>query len=436
MDSIAHHHGLSGSLQTGIGLFYFLVMLMNVGFALYQHYERKNPLQTMIWGVVAAIFGIHAVAYLVHFGWAIPPWLQHGIDWIMGPVTYFTFAVIAFTAVMILAALPKTRLVVTDPLVAWVVLNVTLWFSGLAMTNNNFKEIITKPDNVPIVMLIGSVGFCTWLAMRKAVINDDRIARGEPPLEKVGEDKVLVWPDLVYTELISMIICTLILIVWAIVLKAPLEQPASSARIPNPSKAPWYFLGLQEMLVYYDPWMAGVVLPTLIIKGLIALPYIDFNQKGCGYYTFSERKFAVTTFLFGFVVLWCVLIVLGTFLRGPNWNFFGPFEPWDPHKNVPLNNVNLSDYFWLMGFGSAIEGKHWFIRELPGLLFVFAYLFILPPVLAKTIFRGFFIRMGFVRFMILITLIQFMACLPIKMVLRWVFNLKYIVFIPEYFFNI
>jgi hypothetical protein len=240
MDSIAHHHGLSGSLQTGIGLFYFLVMLMNVGFALYQHYERKNPLQTMIWGVVAAIFGIHAVAYLVHFGWAIPPWLQHGIDWIMGPVTYFTFAVIAFTAVMILAALPKTRLVVTDPLVAWVVLNVTLWFSGLAMTNNNFKEIITKPDNVPIVMLIGSVGFCTWLAMRKAVINDDRIARGEPPLEKVGEDKVLVWPDLVYTELISMIICTLILIVWAIVLKAPLEQPASSARIPNPSKAPWF----------------------------------------------------------------------------------------------------------------------------------------------------------------------------------------------------
>ena len=78
---------------------------------------------------------------------------------------------------------------------------------------------------------------------------------------------MLVWPDLVYTELISMIICTLILIVWAIVLKAPLEQPASSARIPNPSKAPWYFLGLQEMLVYFDPWIAGVVMPSLIKIG-------------------------------------------------------------------------------------------------------------------------------------------------------------------------
>jgi hypothetical protein len=188
------------------------------------------------------------------------------------------------------------------------------------------------------------------------------------------------------------------------------------------------------MLVYFDPWMAGVVLPTFIIKGLIALPYIDFNQKGNGYYTFKERTFAITTFLFGFLVLWCVLIVLGTFLRGPNWNFFGPFEPWDPHKTVPLNNVNLSEYFWL-GLGMSTE-RHWLIRELPGILFVLAYLLVLPPLLAKTIFRSFFIRMGFARYFVLVTLIQFMACLPIKMVLRWVFNLKYIVFIPEFFFNI
>jgi len=426
------HNHLSDSLQTGIGLFYFLVMLMNVGFALYQHYERKDQLQTIIWGVVAGVFGIHALAYLLHFGWSIFPWMQNFIDWVMNPVSYFVLAVAGFALVLIF------RRTTTEPVFAWSLLMVTLWFSGLAMTNNNFKEIITKPDNVPIVMLIFSVGFCTWLGLRKAVINDERMERGEPPLEKVLEEKVLVWPDLVYTELISMIICTLILIVWAVVLKAPLEQPASSARIPNPSKAPWYFLGLQEMLVYYDPWMAGVVLPTMIINGLIALPYIDFNQKGSGYFTFAQRKFAVTTFLFGFVVLWCVLIVLGTFLRGPNWNFFGPFEPWDPHKTLPLNNVNLSDYFWLYLLGMSVEGGWggWFVRELPGLLFVVVYLFVLPPVLAKTIFRGFFIRMGFVRYMMLITLIQFMAALPIKMVLRWAFNLKYIVFIPEFFFNI
>ncbi|MSU80074.1 MAG: hypothetical protein EXS16_18535 [Gemmataceae bacterium] len=425
-----HSHGVPGAVQVGIGLLYLVATLMNIGFALYQNQVTKDKLQGMIWNFVAAVFGIHAVAYLAQSGWPIFPWLEQFINWIMGPTVYFVLACLAFGKFIIF------RKHFTTPHVAWAWLMFALWFSGQAMTNPNFKEIITKPDNVPIVLLVFSVGFLTWLAMRKAVINDERIARGEPPMEKLGEDKVLVWPDLVYTELIAMIICTVILIVWAIVLKAPLEQPASSAKIPNPSKAPWYFLGLQEMLVYYDPWMAGVVLPTFIVKGLIALPYIDFNLKGNGYYTFKERAFAVTTFLFGFIVLWCVLIVLGTFLRGPNWNFFGPFELWDPHKNVPLNNINLSDYFWLMGFGEAIEGKHWLIREAPGLMVVFVYLVVLPPIIAKTVMRTFFIRMGFVRFMLLVTLIQFMACLPIKMVLRWVFNLKYIVFIPEYFFNI
>ena len=118
------------------------------------------------------------------------------------------------------------------------------------------------------------------------------MAQGLPPLEKLDDEKVLVWPDLVYTELICMVALTAFLLVWAIALQAPLEEPASSVKTPNPSKAPWYFLGLQEMLVYYDPWMAGVVLPSLIIVGLMAIPYIDFNKKGNGYYTINERKFA------------------------------------------------------------------------------------------------------------------------------------------------
>jgi len=239
-----------------------------------------------------------------------------------------------------------------------------------------------------------------------------------------------------------MVIATAALIVWSVLLKAPLEQPATSAKAPNPSKAPWYFLGLQEMLVYFDPWMAGVVLPTMIIVGLMAIPYIDYNTKGNGYYTFVQRKFAVSTFLYGFVVLWVVLIVLGTFLRGPNWNFFGPFEFWDSHKVVPLNNVNLSEMFWLNVMGDPTKlqtGGPWssrLLRELPGIVLVLAYLFVIPPLLAKTVLRRFFIKMGFARFFMLVTLLQFMAALPTKMVLRWTFNLKYIVYLPEVFFNI
>jgi hypothetical protein len=320
--------------------------------------------------------------------------------------------------------------------VGWAVLNISLFFAGWAMTDANFRDVVTKPDNVPIAMLIYAVGFCTWIALRFMVINDERMAKGEPPVEKTEEEKVLVWPDLVYTELIAMIIVTFALIVWGIVLKAPLEPPATTAKAPNPSKAPWYFLGLQEMLVYYDPWMAGVVLPLMIIGGLICLPYVDYNQKGNGYYTFTQRKFSITVFLFGFCVLWVVLIVLGTFLRGPNWNFFAPFEFWDVHKVLNLNNINLSKMFWYKFGLDADLMTNWLKREAPGIVAVLAYLALVPPLLAKTVMLDMFIRMGFLRFMTLVTFLQFMAALPIKMLLRWTLNLKYIVYIPEYFFNI
>jgi hypothetical protein len=317
---------------------------------------------------------------------------------------------------------------------------------GASMADPDFASIVTKPDNVPIVGLVFLLGFFTWLATAKAVENDDRWKQGLPPKEKEDSEKVLVWPDLVYTELICMVALTAFLLLWAIALKAPLEEPASSVKTPNPSKAPWYFLGLQEMLVYYDPWMAGVVLPSLVIFGLMAIPYLDFNKAGNGYYTIEQRKFAYLVFQFGFLELWVTLIILGTFLRGPNWNFFGPFETWDPHKVLALNNIDLSEYFWVMTLGRSLPRAPvgtgtwgqipWILlRESPGIILVLAYLFILPPVMATTIFRNFFIKMGFMRYMVLANLLLFMALLPIKMVLRWTLNMKYIIHIDEWFLN-
>lgn len=299
----------------------------------------------------------------------------------------------------------------------------------------NFRLIITKPDNVPIVGLIFLLVFFTWYSVREGVLNDRRIAAGRPPVEKDEADRVWVWPDLVYTELISLILCSVVLIVWSIFLKAPLEQPANRSVTPNPSKAPWYFLGLQEMLVYFDPWLAGVVLPGLIIVGLMAIPYIDKNPKGSGYFTFAERKAEITIFLFGFVILWSSLIVLGTFLRGPNWNFFGPFEYWDLHKLEALTNVNLSEYIWVKGLGTGLPG-HWLLREIFGILFVLAYVLMLPVVLARKGFRVYYEKMGPARYYVGVFLFLMMIALPIKMLLRWIFNLKYIVAIPEFFFNI
>ena len=330
---------------------------------------------------------------------------------------------------------------------AWFILNGMILFMALSMTDYDFRQIVGKPDNVPIVSMLFIVAFFTWLYFKRAVDNDQRRAQGRPLAAQEKNEKVLVWPDLVYTELICMVVLTALLVAWGIVLQAPLEEPASAVKTPNPSKAPWYFLGLQEMLVYYDPWMAGVVLPSMILVGLMAMPYIDFNKKGNGYYTFNERKFSIFTFMFGFLPLWIGLIILGTFLRGPNWNFFGIYEPWDVHKLEVLNNVNLSEYFWLKGLGQKLpvapadadflkQIGYILLREWLGLVLVFVYLFLLPGLMAVTIFRKFFMKMGFLRYMVFANLVLFMASLPIKMVLRWVFNLKYIVAIPEWFFNI
>jgi hypothetical protein len=423
---------LDRSLQTGLAVYYVLCVLMNVAFALYFQFgsEPRKRGVALAWYGVAALFALHAVAYFFQAGWVLSKGVRELIDGLTGPVSYTVLSVALFAAVL------YWRRFFVNPQVAWALLNLSLLGAGWSFTDPNFRSIVAKEDNVPISMLIYSVAFFTWLGLYRAVQNDDRLARGEPVLEKLDDEKVLVWPDLVYTELIAMIIATVVLLVWAILLKAPLEQPATSAKAPNPSKAPWYFLGLQEMLVYFDPWMAGVVLPTMIIVGLMAMPYIDFNRQGNGYYTFAQRKFAVTVFLFGFVVLWVTLIVLGTFLRGPNWNFFGPFSYWDPHKVDPLNNINVSQIFWGNMLKQPLEGMPILVREAPGLILVAIYMLVLPPLLAVTVFRSFFVKMGFFRYFILITLLQFMASLPIKMVLRWVLNLKYIVAIPEYFFNI
>ena len=240
------------------------------------------------------------------------------------------------------------------------------------------------------------------------------------------------------------------MLVWAIVLQAPLEEPASAVKTPNPSKAPWYFLGLQEMLVYYDPWMAGVVLPSMIVAGLMAIPYIDFNKKGNGYYTINERKFAYLTFQFGFLVLWVTLIIMGTFLRGPNWNFFGFYEYWDSHAVEAMNNVDLSQYVWVEILGQPLpkpDPEAPFLakivviaqREFLSDLIVDRLFCRTSPLLAmwdkKRLFQPMYKRMGLIRYMVMTNLMLWMALLPIKMLARWVFQMKYFIAIPEYFIN-
>lgn len=440
-------HGDLGEFLSGIryflGGYYLLIAVLNGGMALllWQRWNRgAAALACLFYAMVMVVFAPAAMSGDPGLVPALPAVVKNVIDYLMGPVIYSVGATLGLLALFLF----RDFFVRDD--VAWIGFNAALLFMGLSMADQEFAAIVTKPDNVPIVALLYLLGFFTWLATKRAVINDRRAAAGEPPLEKLDDEKVLVWPDLVYTELICMVLLTTLLLVWGIGLDAPLEEPASSVKTPNPSKAPWYFLGLQEMLVYFDPWYAGVVLPSFIVLGLMAIPYIDFNKQGNGYYTISERRFAYLVFQFGFLDLWVTLIILGTFLRGPNWNFFGPYEFWDVHKVLALNNVDLSEFFWeqwlnrplpkaASGSGFLTQLGYILLRESPGILAVGAYFFMLPPVLAVTVFRSMFVRMGFFRYMTMVMLLLFMASLPIKMVLRWSFNMKYLVSIPEYFLN-
>jgi hypothetical protein len=356
--------------------------------------------------------------------------LKGVIDWLFEPTRYF------LGSAALLGLVLYFRKFFSRSIVIIVFFALFGAFLVWAPFDSDFKKIITKGDNIPIVMLLASVIYFSWLALRQAVINDEARKSTEPAaLAELGKQKVFTWPDLVYTEFICLILFTAVLIYWSIIIPAPIEEPAATARTPNPSKAPWYFLGLQEMLVYFDPWIAGVVLPGFIIVGLCAIPYLDTNPKGNGYYTFEERKFAWAFFWVGFVLFWVSFVILGTFLRGPNWSFFGPFEYWDVHKLEPLVNVDLSTYFWTMLLDLP-RPENPLLREAPGIVALLVWFLVLPPLLGKTVLSGVVERMGIVRYNIFMHFMLWFGLLPLKMLLRWTVNLKYIVGIPEWFFNV
>ena len=260
-----------------------------------------------------------------------------------------------------------------------------------------------------------------------AFVKGDSLAKEKD--SHVSEDEIPTWPYLVRKEFLAAIIVTIILLVWSIALNAPLEDPSDPSVTPNPAKAPWYFLGLQEMLVYFDPWIAGVIFPSLIVMGLMAMPYIDINPKGNGYYTFKERWFAILTFCFGFHILWMLLIIVGVFMRGPGWLWFWPWQEWDAHRIVADTNYDLTQFIGIDSkslLGSIIGG---------GIITVYFFLgMVIPFLFLKVTGNRTLEKLGIIRYSLVAFLFLSMMGLPIKVVLKLVFHLKYIWVTP--WFNI
>jgi quinol-cytochrome oxidoreductase complex cytochrome b subunit len=280
-------------------------------------------------------------------------------------------------------------------------------------------------------------------------------------------NKVEVWPNLVVREYIGGILMLVLLVAWSILQNAPLESLADPNVTPNPSKAPWYFLGLQELLVYFDPWIAGVLLPGLIIMGLIAIPYLDPDpNNGVGYYSFKERPFANTVFLTG-IGAWFTLISIGTFMRGPNWQWYWPWESWLVHKPPPAPTVImpllagatlLAAYFGMgLGLPKLIKadiklkpaiwktlgiavGLALVLGVLPAFsfnqgawvgfgLFLYVVLGVLLP-------QKYLKNLSNLRYLVCMFLLLLMMGVFLKMVLRLGFNVKYVVSIPQVSLNI
>jgi hypothetical protein len=260
----------------------------------------------------------------------------------------------------------------------------------------------------------------------------------------------------------------IVLVGWSLLQNAPLEGIADPNVTPNPSKAPWYFLGLQELLVYFDPWIAGVLLPGIITAGLIAIPYLDPDpNRGVGYYSVKDRPFASAIFLTG-IFAWFALIVIGTFMRGPNWAWYWPWESWLFHKPPPPPTVilplpvgailllgyfglgmvlpqllkkfefNLKPLIWKILAGSVVLA--FIVGVLPNFDFTqglwIAFAVFLYVVLGVLLPQHYLKTISKIRYTVCMLLLLLMISVFLKMALRLGFNVKYIISIPQVSFNI
>ncbi len=243
------------------------------------------------------------------------------------------------------------------------------------------------------------------------------------------------WPYFIWIVFLSMLLITIMLWGVSILFDAPLEGEAAWAKTPNPAKAPWYFIGLQELLVYFDPWIAGVLLPGQILVGLILIPYVDISPHAQGYFGFKDRKFAVSFFTFG-MFLWFSFILIGQFFRGPSWEFYWPYfdypigghswtYPDQPLKVTTAKLVSMSNtagISFILAFGAI------------GML--------APIVLARsagsfkiaTMMKDYIDKLGPIRYFIVQSHVVMTMFIVAKIFLRLVFDIKYVLVTP--WFNV
>jgi quinol-cytochrome oxidoreductase complex cytochrome b subunit len=334
----ARLHSLRFSFTLGLGLvsFYLFVVLVVTGLALMLYYvphpvqayrDMKDLQYVVTFGMLLrnmhrwAAHGMVAVVFLhmcrVFFTGSYKP--PRELNWVVGVILLLLTLALSFTGYL----LPW------DQLAFWAITVGTAIVGYIPGVGNDLRYLLLGGNIIgPGALLRFYVLHCVILPVLAAwliALHVWRVRKDGGLSAPRGCDptRVPAWPHLLIRELILLVAVLIVLTAAAVLFDAPLEDVADATRTPNPAKAPWYFLGLQE-LVHYGAFLGGVAVPLGSVLALLLLPYLDTAQRGVGVWFSRERVLANT--LFGLAALVAIVLTLvGTFFRGPNWDWVWPW---------------------------------------------------------------------------------------------------------------
>ena len=302
----------------------------------------------------------------------------------------------------------------------WVLLLLVATFLGIGLSDGIHRRLILHPERLPVVILVLSSVAVVWLEMRRFYLPE-----GRPSTTRRLERRPAV--DAAGATATGLVLVALV------ALRSPaLGAEADPTSRPDSFKAPWFFVGLQELGTYFDPWVPYFALPLLLVTGLLGLPWLETGDDGGG-----RRR---SLFLLGWLLLWLWPMAVGALLRGPHWNVFGPFELWDPSRPAPPAPRPLSEIVWIVWL-RGFQPASWWLRELPGMLLLTGYFVLLPLALrrwrlTRRAYESYQAAMGTWRFRAAMAWVLAVMLVPLKMYGQWLWDIGYWIHLPELAFNL
>ena len=332
------------------------------------------------------------------------------VDHLASPPWLFTLALALF-----LACRGSRRL--WTPAAGAALLVAALALAGLGLSDEGLRHRILHPERLPVAVLCVASLALLWLEMRRAHRHGGAAVAGGPPADG---------PSFSTADAVAATAVGLALVACALVFPPRLGQMADPSTRPDFVKAPWFFVGLQELGHYVHPWVAYGAVPVLLLSGLLGLPWLAGGAAG------TARGRAL--FLLGWLFVWLGPMVVGALLRGPGWRAFGPFEPWETGPAEPPPRA-LSEIFWSRWLGT-VEPASWWLRELPGALLLGGYFVLLPLALTRWkatrgVFAGTLEALGPWRFYTAALWVLSLLLLPLKMYGRWLLDVGSWIHVPE-----